>query len=97
MKRSVGVTVWALLLIVGGGLAVMWPVGFFSVGNPMGKGVRGLLMELIPWLHGLLGLAALVAGIGLLMLKGWARVLTICQAALSIVVGLVSQMMMQGW
>lgn len=142
-QRSTGVMVWAVLLILGGGLALAGSVVSSAISGAMGQGVmeerfrqlddqlsqvkgadgqpmppekaaelraqfqrmrakmtaffESPAVRLITWLHGLLGLAALIAGIGLLMLKGWARVLTIWQAVLAIAVGLVSQMMMHVW
>ncbi len=143
MTRSTGVTVWAVSLILGGGLALAGSVVSSAVSGAMRQGVleerfrqldaqlsqakgpdgqplppekaaqlrqqleqmRAKMTEffespavrMTTWLHGVLGLAALIAGIGLLMLKGWARVLTIWQAVLSMAAGLVSQIMMHGW
>lgn len=143
MTRSTGVTVWAVLLILSGGLSLAGSVVSSAVSGAMqggaleerfrqlegqlaqAKGADGQTlppekvaemraqfqrmrdkmtaffasptMHMMTWLHGLLGLAALVAGIGLLMLKGWARMLTVGQAAAAIAAGLASQMLMHSW
>ncbi len=142
-KRSAGVTVWAVLLILAGGLSLAGSVISSAVSGVMqqggleqrfqemetqlvqAKGPDGQplspeqqaelrerlkamqekmaeffsspMMKFTTVLHGLLGLAALIAGIGLLMLKGWARFLTVWQAIGAIVVGLFAQMTMHAW
>ena len=142
-QRSTGVMVWAVLLILGGVLALVGSVVSSAVSGAMrggmmeqrfrqldeqigqAKGADGQPMppekmahlreqlqqmrakmqdfftspvvQALTWIHGLLGLAALIAGIGLLMLKGWARVLVMWQAALSVAAGLASQLIMHGW
>ncbi len=142
-KRSTGVTVWAVLLIIGGGLALVGSVASSVVGGAMRHGVleerfRQLEAELsrsggpdgqalppeqaaqlrdglrqmrekiqaffsspqvqmLTGVNSVLGLAALIAGIGLLLLNGWARVLAIWQAAGSIVAGVASQLLMHVW
>jgi hypothetical protein len=143
MKRSTGVTVWAVLLILGGGFSLFGSVVSSALSGAMrggameeqfrtldaqlsqAKGADGQvlppeqvtklrdqlqqmrakmeqfftspLMQVLTGAHGLVGLAALVAGIGLLLLKGWARSLAIGQAIGATVVGLCSQLVMHGW
>ena len=130
MKRSRGVTVWAVLLIIAGALtgtiatfsSVMRGQSLEAMAQSMkrldalptgtGEGQvtpeqlahirqraealrreveavnRSPIVHVMTWLAGLLGLAALIAGIGLFSLKGWARILAIWQAGLSILHGL---------
>ncbi len=143
MRRSTGVTVWAVLLILGGGLSLAGSVVSSVVSGAMRGGameerfrqlddqlshikgtdgqpmppekvaeMRAKLqqmrvkmeqfftsprMQMLTGAHGIVGLAALVAGIGVLLLKGWARSLAIGQAIGALVVGLCSQLLMHGW
>ena len=135
MKRSVGVTVWAVLLIIAGALTGM-AATFSSLTSgqsldamaqsmkrldalPTGTGegqippeqladirqradalmremetvIRSPVVHVSTSLAGLLGLAALLAGIGLFSLKGWARTLAIWQAGLSIILGLFTMLL----
>lgn len=130
MKRSVGVTVWAVLLIIAGaltGLAATFssltrgqsldamaqsmkrldtlPTGTGegqitpeqlayirqradALMREMAEVIRSPVVHVSTLLAGLLGLAALIAGIGLFSLKGWARALAIWQAGFSLLLGL---------
>lgn len=130
MKRSVGVTVWAVLLIlagvVTGGIAIvslsagpraldqlserMKQLEAMPTGTAQGQippeqleGVRrqfeafmGEAHEVITspgvrvstTLSALLAIAAVLAGVGFFLLKGWARTVAIWQAGLSIPLGL---------
>ena len=133
VKRSTGVTVIAILLILGGGLESLASALSLALGPSLiarqreqmaaaldrleqeGQGgqaspervqrvaeirqfferfertvqtsdgaARSLAAKAIGSLSGLLGIVALTAGIGILLLKGWARFLVIWQAGLSI-------------
>ncbi len=96
-KRSVGVTIFAVLFIIGGLLALLSLVttpaalrtalqapGITAENKTQMETALSLFQSRI-WLIALQSLAGLAAGIGLFMLLGWARWLTIILAGLSVV------------
>ena len=129
MRRSVGVTVWAILLIVAGCVTGLSALASLSAGPrtldaldariaqletaPTGTGqgqipperleqmrrqlaqftteVRALTnsptVRIVALLRTLLGAAGLAAGIGILFVRDWARLLALVQAGVSIPLG----------
>ena len=101
-KRSVGVTIFAVLFIIGAVLTlvslVTTPRALQMIVDtpgiaPEAKVQMETTLQLFQsrsWLIGLQALASLAAGIGLFLLQGWARWLTLIVAGLSIIQVVVS-------
>lgn len=98
MARPTGVTILAVLSFLGAGLMLLGAAGLFLLGSSAGiaamagrgGGMGGPLMAMgafagIACL--ILAVLYLVNGIGLLKLRGWARLLTILLVALGIIFG----------
>jgi len=99
MKKPIGVTVFGILVIIFAALGILGTLfSFLAFGlmanlpmfqqMPMQYNMAYMLFSLISSL--IMGVLGLIAGIGILKLKNWARVLLIVFAIVMIVLGLVS-------
>lgn len=80
-KRSVGVTILAILMILDSGFNSL----FFAILAPLGvliPGVNILFVGITSSMHIILNVALITCAVGLLVLKEWARKTTICVYAI---------------
>ena len=92
MPRPTGVTILGILGVIGGGFAILLAVFLLLGSNFLANrapGLPGVLIGLGGTLLGVfiagLGALYLVAGIGLLALKEWARILTMVVAGIGLI------------
>jgi hypothetical protein len=100
MRRSVGVTVIAILALIGSagaiGMGALTFVGLLAGGAAPPKGFSGSLiffraiMLLVPLIYILPGVWGIVTAVGLLQLKNWARISIIIFSVLMIAFGLIT-------
>ncbi len=75
-KRSVGVTIFGLLIVAGGIIALLYNFNFLRK-MPVLEGVTSSSLKAFAITCNVLLFSSLIYGIGVLLLKGWARAMLI--------------------
>jgi drug/metabolite transporter (DMT)-like permease len=89
-KRPTGVTVIAILIIIGGILLLLAGVGGVAVGSLLIPEITGLVFVIIGAILLAIGIGYLIVSYGLLKGKGWAWTITVVLLFIGIVINVAS-------